>query len=161
MAEQRTHSPHPAWMSRLQAVADCLAGTLQRPAQPSVAELDAVSEQACTDLLEGRIEDALPAYGLLVSREPGRPEHHFGLGLCLQQIGEVHDAGVHFTLALSLNPADAACAYRLGECMAALGYPEEARDAFNMALALCQSACQTAGLGPLTDLIHRALTDLH
>jgi tetratricopeptide (TPR) repeat protein len=153
--------PPSELLGRLEALATQVLTRLPPGERPSGVELDELSALASTALLTGEIDDALALYGWLVGTEPGHPEHHFGLGLCLQQVGEARQAAEHFVLAFSLNPADPACAFRLGECLLALGHLDEARDALNIALTLCRQAPATDQQQALIPLIQQGLQALH
>jgi tetratricopeptide (TPR) repeat protein len=122
--------------------------------RPSAPEPDAVAllesyEQACEHLARGRIDQAAVQFEALVQAAPLEQRFHFGLGLCLQDAGQIADAMRHYGVAYVLDASDAACAFRMGECLAAAGLVDDAREAFEAAKALSSLPSNASEVGQM------------
>lgn len=130
-------------ITRVDAVMDRLSMLLDKveqdlPPLPSQEEMESSYNAGIDAMEQERWDEALDVFGNLAALQPGNPRYQFGFALCLQQFGQIQQAGEYFSLAYALDPSDAACAYRLGECLAACGYIADAQEALRTAIQLTE-----------------------
>lgn len=75
---------------------------------------------------QGRYEEALQLFQLLLGLNPRSAKYHFGMGSAHYQLHHYKDATVNFVLALSFDPSDPQAAYYASECFAKEGEKEAA-----------------------------------
>lgn len=125
-----------AVMERVKALVDKTEQDL--PPLPSAEDMEALYNEGIDAMEQDRWDDALDAFGNLAALQPGNPRYQFGFALCLQQFGQIQQAGEYYSLAYALDPSNAACAFRLGECLAASGFIPDAQEALRTAIQLTE-----------------------
>lgn len=93
-------------------------------------------EQACRSMMDLQWAQAAQQLAQLCEQRVGVAPCHHALGVCLQALGWMEQAGQHLSWAYALDPSDAATCFRLAECLAALGEWPQAREALTAARQL-------------------------
>lgn len=93
-------------------------------------------EQARRSMMEAQWAQAAQQWAELCEQRVDVAPCHYALGVCLQALGWIEQAGQHFSWAYALDPSDAATCFRLAECLAALGEWQQAREALAAARQL-------------------------
>ncbi len=129
-------------------------------AEQSIARAEKLGATAETLLMRanlasqrGQLEPAAGYFRQVLSREPQRPEAHFGLGLVLIKQDKTEEALVALEKAAQLQPKNAVFMYRLGQVRLEAGQSDKGIQAIAQAITL-----QPAFLAPYLSLT-QALVD--
>ncbi|MEA3469295.1 MAG: tetratricopeptide repeat protein [Thermodesulfobacteriota bacterium] len=110
---------------------------------PSPKELEKRFNHACSLHENNRLDDAVEAYGKLLSNLPNSPLLHFNCGLALFELELFREAGKHYKIASRLNPEDPDIHYNTGLNYRRLKKYEDAAKSFEHAVKLGDASPDT------------------